>query len=47
MGLLVGLFMLIFGFLKLGFLVRFISNSVMTGFLSGLGMLTILSSVSS
>jgi len=45
LGLLVGLFMLVFGLLKLGFLVRFISNSVMTGFLSGLGVLTILSQV--
>jgi SulP family sulfate permease len=42
LGLLVGLFMLLFGLLKLGFLVRFISNAVMTGFLSGLGVLTIL-----
>jgi SulP family sulfate permease len=42
LGLLVGLFMLVFGLLKLGFLVRFISNSVMTGFLAGLGVLTIL-----
>jgi SulP family sulfate permease len=42
LGILVGLFMLIFGFLKLGSLVRFISNAVMTGFLSGLGVLTIL-----
>jgi SulP family sulfate permease len=42
LGILIGLFMLIFGFLKLGFLVRFISNAVMTGFLSGLGVLTIL-----
>jgi len=42
LGLLVGLFMLLFGILKLGFLVRFISNAVMTGFLSGLGVLTIL-----
>ena len=42
LGVLTGLFMLIAGFLKLGFLVRFISNSVMTGFLSGLGILTIL-----
>ncbi len=42
LGLLVGLFMLVLGLLKLGFLVRFISNSVMTGFLSGLGVLTIL-----
>jgi SulP family sulfate permease len=45
LGLLVGLFMLVLGFLKLGFLVRFISNSVMTGFLSGLGVLTILGQV--
>jgi len=42
LGVLVGAFMLIFGLLQLGFLVRFISNSVMTGFLSGLGVLTIL-----
>ncbi|MBE2224015.1 MAG: SulP family inorganic anion transporter [Anaerolineae bacterium] len=40
---LVGLFMLIFGILKLGFVARFVSNAVMTGFLSGLGILTILS----
>ena len=45
LGLLVGLFMLIFGILKLGFVVRFISNSVMTGFLAGLGVLTILGQV--
>ena len=45
LGLLVGLLMLLFGILKLGSLVRFISNSVMTGFLSGLGVLTILSQV--
>ena len=45
LGILVGLWMLAFGFLKLGFLVRFISNSVMTGFLSGLGVLTILGQV--
>jgi SulP family sulfate permease len=45
LGLLVGLLMLLFGLLKLGSLVRFISNSVMTGFLSGLGILTILSLV--
>ena len=42
---LVGVFMLVFGILKLGFLVRFISNAVMTGFLSGLGVLTILGQV--
>lgn len=45
LGILVGLFMLLFGVLKLGFLVRFISNAVMTGFLSGLGVLTILGQV--
>jgi len=45
LGMLVGAFMLIFGLLKLGFLVRFISNAVMTGFLSGLGVLTILGQV--
>ncbi len=45
LGLLVGVFMLVFGILKLGFLVRFISNAVMTGFLSGLGVLTILGQV--
>jgi SulP family sulfate permease len=45
LSLMVGVFMLILGFLKLGFLVRFISNSVMTGFLSGLGVLTILGQV--
>jgi SulP family sulfate permease len=45
LGLLVGLFMLVFGLLKLGFLVRFISNSVMTGFMGGLGVLTILGQV--
>jgi SulP family sulfate permease len=45
LGILVGLWMLTFGLLKLGFLVRFISNSVMTGFLSGLGVLTILGQV--
>jgi SulP family sulfate permease len=45
LGILVGLFQLTFGLLKLGSLVRFISNSVMTGFLSGLGVLTILGQV--
>ena len=45
LGILVGLWMLLFGILKMGFLVRFISNSVMTGFLSGLGVLTILGQV--
>jgi SulP family sulfate permease len=45
LGLLVGAFMLAFGLLKLGFLVRFVSNAVMTGFLSGLGVLTVLGQV--
>jgi len=45
LGLLVGLFMVIFGLLKLGFLMRFISHAVMTGFLSGLGILTVLGQV--
>jgi SulP family sulfate permease len=45
LSLLVGAFMLVLGFLKLGFLVRFISNSVMVGFLSGLGVLTVLGQV--
>ena len=45
LALLVGLFMLLFGLLRLGFLIRFISNAVLTGFLSGLGVLTILSQV--
>jgi SulP family sulfate permease len=45
LGVLVGAFMLALGLLRLGFLVRFISNAVMTGFLSGLGLLTILGQV--
>jgi len=43
LGLLVGLIMFLFGVLKLGTLMRFISNSVLTGFLSGLGIVTITS----
>jgi sulfate permease, SulP family len=43
LALLVGLFQLGFGLLKLGYLTRFISNSVMTGFLTGVGLLIILS----
>jgi len=43
LGLLVGLLMFLFGVLKLGTLMRFISNSVLTGFLSGLGIVTITS----
>ena len=42
---LVGLFQLVFGLLRLGSLVRFISNAVMTGFLSGIAVLTILGQV--
>lgn len=42
LAILVGLFQLIFGLLKLGFVIRFVSNSVMTGFLTGIGVLTIL-----
>ena len=45
LGLLVGGFMLIFGFLNLGSVMRFISTAVMTGFISGLGVLTILGQV--
>jgi SulP family sulfate permease len=43
--LMAGLFQLIFGLLKLGFLTRFISNSVMTGFLTGIAINTILGQV--
>ncbi len=45
MVILVGLFQLAFGLLKLGFLTRFISNSVMTGFITGIAALTILGQV--
>jgi SulP family sulfate permease len=44
--LLVGLFMLILGLLKLGWLTRFISNSVMRGFLTGIAIVIILSQLS-
>jgi sulfate permease, SulP family len=40
---LVGLFQLALGLLKLGYLTRFISNAVMTGFLSGITIIIILS----
>lgn len=40
---LVGLFQLALGLLKLGYLTRFISNAVMTGFLSGIAIIIILS----
>ncbi len=42
-GLVVGIVQLLAGILRLGFLVRFVSNAVMTGFLSGLGVLIIFS----
>ena len=41
--LVIGVFQLAAGLLRLGFLVRFVSNAVMTGFLSGLGVLIVLS----
>ena len=40
--LLVGLIQLVAGLFKLGFIVRFVSNSVMTGFLNGIAVLIIL-----
>ena len=39
---LVGAFQLLLGVLKLGYLTRFISNSVMTGFLTGIAVIIIL-----
>jgi SulP family sulfate permease len=44
--LLVGLFMLAMGLLKLGWLTRFISNSVMRGFLTGIAIVIILGQLS-
>src|SRR5512139_4271367 len=41
--LLAGVFMLVAGLLKLGFLTRFISNAVLRGFLTGIGVNIILS----
>ncbi len=41
--LVIGLVQLLAGLLRLGFLVRYVSNAVMTGFLSGLGVLIVLS----
>ncbi|MHC2993148.1 hypothetical protein OB13_16760, partial [Pontibacter sp. HJ8] len=38
-----GILMILMGMLKLGSLVRFVSHSVMTGFLAGISILTILS----
>ena len=42
---LIGLFQLAFGIFKLGSLMRFVSHSVMTGFITGLGTLIILGQV--
>src|SRR4051812_7464180 len=39
---LVGLFLVIFGFLRLGRLMRFVSHSVMTGFLIGVAVVLVL-----
>jgi SulP family sulfate permease len=41
--LVIGVVQLVAGLLRLDFLVRFVSNAVMTGFLSGLGVLIVLS----
>jgi SulP family sulfate permease len=43
--LLVGVFMLVAGLLKLGFLTRFISNAVLRGFITGIGVNIILSQI--
>lgn len=44
--LLTGVFMLLFGVLRLGSLVRFVSNAVMTGFITGAGLLIMLGQLS-
>ena len=41
--LVIGVVQLAAGLLRLGYLVRYVSNAVMTGFLSGLGVLIVLS----
>jgi SulP family sulfate permease len=43
LALVIGIVQIAAGLLRLGFLVRFVSNAVMTGFLSGLGVLIVLS----
>jgi len=43
--LLTGVFYTLFGVLRLGFLVRFVSNAVMTGFITGAGLLIIFGQV--
>lgn len=40
--LLVGVFQLVFGVLRFGYLVRYVSNAVMTGFITGAGVLIII-----
>ena len=44
--LLVGLFQLLFGIFRLGFLMRFVSRSVMVGFMTGVAVLIILGQIS-
>ncbi|MFN8379123.1 MAG: SulP family inorganic anion transporter [Anaerolineae bacterium] len=44
--LLVGLFQLLFGVFRLGFLMRFVSRSVMVGFMTGVAVLIILGQIS-
>jgi SulP family sulfate permease len=43
LALVIGIVQIAAGLLRLGFLVRFVSNAVMTGFLTGLGVLIVLS----
>ena len=43
--LMVGAMQLLAGLLRLGFIVRFVSNAVMTGFLNGVAVLIILGSL--
>ena len=42
LALMVGVIQIVMGLLKMGFLVRFVPNSVMTGFLNGVGVLIVL-----
>ncbi len=43
---LIGLFQLAFGLLRMGTLIRFVSHSVMTGFVSGIALLIVLGAIS-
>ncbi len=45
LALIIGIVQLAAGLLRLGFLVRFVSNAVMTGFLSGIALLIVLSQI--